>query len=55
MYCPGPGPDPDLGPCPGPDTGPGVDGKKDSPPGFLAVDHSHFIFQAFPGVPMDSF
>ena len=32
-----------------------VDGKQNSPPGFWAVDHSDFIFQAFPGVPMDSF
>ena len=29
--------------------------KKIPPLGFLAVDHSDFIFQAFPGVPMDSF
>ena len=33
---------------------PGTVNKK-FPLGFLAVDHSDFIFQAFPGVPMDSF
>ena len=55
---PGRGPGSGSGPVPGsrPLALSTVDGKRNfPPPGFLAVDHSDFIFQAFPAVPMDSF